>query len=293
MKKVSIVVPVYNQWDLVKRNIDALIKHDRDFIKEIIIVNDQSPELNPYYFDTDLVQIISNEKNLGYTGTVNNGLKRAISEIIVLLDSDAYPIGPFIQKLVHLYSVDNLIGCIGFSTVDDKGNSTGNYQFESSIIELVFGQVFEAKLSIFRSWCKKVKFPNSCAVSFRKQCLDELNYFDEVLFPVLDADVDICMRIYRSSWKLIFTQEIIISHKGGNSYKINYKRVLLHHESRWKLLKKYDKIKLLNLAKLSLKARVKAELLILKILSISKTSLNLDDKIIGRKKLLKQIDLYK
>jgi len=238
MEKVSVVIPVYGQWNLAKRNIDALLKYDKKLIEEILVVNDCSPEENPYEFDK-IVWIINNESNLGYAGTVNNGLKQAKSKIIVLLDSDAYPVAEFIDKLIKMYAADPQIGCIGFGTIDEDGSDTGNYQLEPSVLGLIAGQLLEAKFDFLRFWRRKSKLPFSCAVSFTKNCLEDLSYFDAETFPVLEADNDISIRVHRSKWKLVFTREILICHKGGNSYKINHKRVVLFHESRWKLLKKH------------------------------------------------------
>ncbi|MEO6520469.1 MAG: glycosyltransferase [Mucilaginibacter sp.] len=290
MEKVSVVIPVYGQWNLLKRNIDALLKYDRDFISEIIVVNDCSPDQNPYEFDDEIVNIITNDTNKGYAGTVNNGLRKAKSSIIVLLDSDAYPLGKFIEKLLTMYKANPAIGCIGFGTVDDYGNDTGNFQYEPSILGLIAGQQLEAKFGFFRFWRNKNILPYSCAVSFTKDCLAGIDYLDEKRFPVLEADNDISMRVHRSKWKLLFTREIIICHKGGNSYKINYKRVVLFHESRWKLLRKHGLIWPVFLAKFLLQLRINMELVIFKILK-NKNDRYLD-KLEGRKIITKSIKHY-
>ncbi|ANE49259.1 glycosyltransferase family 2 protein [Flavisolibacter tropicus] len=293
MLKVSVVIPVYGQWHLVKRNVDSLLALDGNNIEEIIIVNDCSKESNPYKFDSPLVKIISNENNLGYTGTVNKGLKIAAAQIVVLLDSDAFPIEPFIQRLTTFYSSSS-VGCVGFSTVDEDGRDNGNYQFEPSITGLVIGQALAHKLRFLPFYKKKYFLPNSCAVSFHKSCLEELGYFDAVNFPVLEADVDLCMRIHRSKWDLIFTKDIVICHKGGNSYKINYKRVLLYHKSRWILLKKFNLILFPKLSKVLLNIRVRVELYVLCLLALFKEdAIDLDEKKYGRRILLKEINNYK
>ena len=287
MEKVSVVIPVYGQWNLAKRNIDALLKYDVDYISEILIVNDCSPESNPYTF-AKIVKVIDNEKNLGYAGTVNNGLRQAQSKLIVLLDSDAFPISAFIDKLIKMYHADPTIGCIGFGTVDEEGNDTGNYQLEPSILGLIAGQLLESKLDFLRFWRSKNKLPYSCAVSFTKKCLEDLSYFDAETFPVLEADNDISMRVHRSKWKLIFTKEILICHKGGNSYKVDHKRVVLFHESRWRLLKKHGMIPSLFFSKNVLLARLNIELLIFKLLSNKKYA----DKITGREILIEKFKHY-
>jgi GT2 family glycosyltransferase len=293
MEKVSVVIPVYGQWNLLKRNIDALVRFDRANIAEIIVVDDCSPDKNPYQFDGDLVTIVTNEKNLGYTGTVNNGLRRAKNSIIVLLDSDAYPLGAFVDKLLGMYASDKTIGCIGFGTLDEAGKDTGNYQYEPSTWELIIGQQLAAKLGFLQFWRSKNKLPYSCAVSFSRECIEGLDYFDGTIFPVLDADNDICMRVHRSRWKLLFTKEIMICHSGGNSYKINYKRVLLFHESRWKLLKKYKLIMFPGLTKALMKGRIGAECVVFKILSVIKPGNGRNaEKMKGRQLLIKEIDKY-
>lgn len=292
MEKVSVIIPVYCQWELVKKNISALLNYDKQNIEEIIIVDDCSPEQNPYKFDNGTVRIIHNENNMGYTATVNNGLRIAKSEVVVVLDSDAYSVGSFIQKLISMYDADSSIGCVGFGTIDNMGNDTGNYQYESSVLGLIAGQFLKAKFGFLRFWRNRNILPNSCAISFRKTCLQELKYFDEKCFPVLGADIDISMRIHRSKWKLVFTRKIIICHKGGNSYKINYKRVLLYYECHWKLLKKFGLLWFPNFTKVAIRERIKVELLILKLLANKRPTVDYNDKIKGRLNLLKEIDAY-
>lgn len=294
MEKVSVVIPVYNQWHLVKQNIDALLKYDQNYIGEIVVVDDCSPEVNSYPFDRSIIKIIRNNSNAGYTATVNKGLKTAECELIVLLDSDAYPVKPFLQKLIKMYSCDEMIGCIGFGTVDRQGHDTGNCQYEPSVAGLILGQKLSSKLELNRFQRNKNILPYSCAVSFRKSCLAELNFFDEQVFKVLEADNDLSMRIHRSRWKLIFAKDVVICHEGGNSYKVNYKRVLLFHESRWKLLKKHGLIAFPIITKALIKARIRVELVVLKTLVFFKScNAGYREKLQGRKILLKEINFYK
>jgi GT2 family glycosyltransferase len=293
MEKVSVVIPVYGQWHLLKRNIDALLNYDRDRIAEIIVVDDCSPDANPYRLSSDVVKVIRNMKNLGYTETVNKGLNAARSGIIVLLDSDAYPLRPFVDKLINMFDADSTIGCIGFGTINDTGRDTGNYQYEPSVGELIVGQQLAARLGFLRFRRNKNKLPYSCAVSFTRECIEGLNYLDGN-FPVLDADNDISMRIHRSKWKLVFTKEIMICHTGGNSYKINYKRVLLFHESRWKLLKKHNLLLFPGLTKFLLGTRIIMECLVFKILTfLQPGNRRLMEKLHGRRLLMNEIRKYK
>jgi GT2 family glycosyltransferase len=293
MQKISIVIPVYGQWHLAKRNIDSLLKFDRERIEEIILVDDCSPKSNPYQFDDKIVRVIKNNVNLGYTGSVNNGLRQAVCEIIMLLDSDAYLIKPVVADVIEMYEKDPLLACVGYRTVDDNGNLTGSFCYEPIALGLIAGQKLEYKLEQLHLFNKRNIMPYSCSVSFRNQSLKEMDYFDQQQFPVLDADLDLSMRIHRSKWKLLFNEQIILSHSGGNSYKINYKRVLLFYKSRWKLLRKHNLIKFPHLTKTLIQARLNVELFILTVLCFVKwNDPQIREKKNGRKIILQEVALY-
>lgn len=89
MKKVSIVIPVYNQ---MKMTIECL----RDVIRtygvetEIIVVDDGSKEpisrAIPKMFPD--VKLLINECNMGFAPTVNKGIRAASHDLICLLNND-------------------------------------------------------------------------------------------------------------------------------------------------------------------------------------------------------------
>ena len=279
--KVSLVIPNYNTWYLVERNINSALHFDDNLINEIIVVDDCSPTENYINF-SNKVKIIRNEQNLLYTKTVNIGLKHASGDIIMLLDSDAYFVMPLIEKIIQLFSNNKSLGCIGFKTVDESGNDTGNVLPEPSILSFIAGQQLHKLLRNYNIFQSKKLLPFSCAVVFRKNCLQEMNYLDEQ-FPYLEADHDISMRIHRSShWQLQYVPELMVYHKGGSSIAKNYKRVLQFYESRWLLMKKHNKLGSAFIAKWLTYIRFSIETLVLQFQSLYK---NVDDKIEGRKKL--------
>lgn len=286
--KVSIVIPNYNTWELVQRNVDACLEVDKPYIHEIIVVDDCSPSQNFIKFD-DKVRVIRNEINLQYTAAVNVGLKAADGDIVVLLDSDAYPIASFLDNLIRIYKLNHSIGCIGFKTVDRSGNDTGNILPEPSILSLISGQKIHKMLRKFNPFESKRILPFSCAVSFRKIMLEDIGYLDET-FPVLEADHEMSMRIYRSNrWILLYEPSICIYHTGGGSISLNSKRVISFYKYRWQLLRRYNKIQFPLLVKAIIILRFLIEQGVLYIqffFSIGKKD-TIVDKIDGRRDLIK------
>lgn len=103
LKKVSVIIPVYNQEELINKCLESIPK--RDDI-EIIVVNDGSNDktleiLQKYqkkvYSD---LKIITYKKNKGVSYARNSGIDLAEGEYIVMIDSDDYIYGDIFNKIV-------------------------------------------------------------------------------------------------------------------------------------------------------------------------------------------------
>ncbi|MFC4164716.1 glycosyltransferase family 2 protein [Epilithonimonas zeae] len=94
MKKISIVIPVYNAEDYILRCLDS-IKNQSYKNFEIILVNDRSSDntldvLNRYkLINNDLdVKIFTNEKNSGPSISRNLGIEMSTGEYLFFIDAD-------------------------------------------------------------------------------------------------------------------------------------------------------------------------------------------------------------
>jgi GT2 family glycosyltransferase len=289
--KVSLIIPNYNTWSLVKKNIDSSIFFSDAFIYEIIVIDDFSTIENNYIFHHK-VRILRNEKNLHYTKSVNIGLRESKGDIIILLDSDAYPINNYIPYLIDLYKNNIILGCVGFKTIDEFGNDTGNVSNIPSVYSLIFGQKLYSLIPHFIKYSKnKPQYPFSCAVSFRRTCIEEVGFFDEN-FPVLEADNDLSFRINSSKWELVYDEKIIVYHTGGNSISKDYKRVLLWYEYLWKFLNKNTKIYFPKIVLLLVILRLYFELFILLLLNMFNSTPLISQKVYGRTLLIRKVKQY-
>ena len=94
MKKVSIIVPIYNVEKYLSKCLDSLVNQTLADI-EIIIVNDGSPD-NSYKIVKDYLKkypdkIKYYEKSNGGQGSARNlGLTKATGEYVGYVDSDDY-----------------------------------------------------------------------------------------------------------------------------------------------------------------------------------------------------------
>lgn len=110
MKKISVIIPVYNQEVLVLKALDSIPRND-DI--EIIVINDCSTDntlnvLYEYQQNRDIT-ILNNETNRGVGYTVNRGYDIAQGEYIVLLGSDDYFITEEFNKIYPYLNGTDLV----------------------------------------------------------------------------------------------------------------------------------------------------------------------------------------
>lgn len=97
MKKISIVVPCYNEQEVLSMFYNELIKTikgiNKEYTYEIIFINDGSKDntlniLKDLQTTNENVKIISFSRNFGKESAIYAGLSNSTGELVVLMDSD-------------------------------------------------------------------------------------------------------------------------------------------------------------------------------------------------------------
>lgn len=122
--KVSVIVPVYNVENLVKRCIES-IKAQTYKNLEIIIVDDGSLDKSGLICDqlkqTDSRIIVLHQKNQGVSAARNTGIKNATGDLIGFVDPDDWINNDFYSKLVEAYlKYQSDIVIANYNYVDDN-----------------------------------------------------------------------------------------------------------------------------------------------------------------------------
>ncbi len=113
MAKVSIILPVYNQSQIIGESLLSAIR--QDYIdKEIVVIDDCSPdhtyEICLYY----PVKLFRNEKNLGLAENLNECIKKSTGDYIVILCGDDVFCHPsVISDMVEIFEDNPKVGVIG------------------------------------------------------------------------------------------------------------------------------------------------------------------------------------
>lgn len=171
MKKISVIVPVYNVEKYLERCIKSILNQTYSNL-EIILVDDGSTDISGKICDnytSDKRFKIIHKKNAGLGMARNTGLDHATGDYVVFIDSDDYIDGDMIKSLYDELVQAGADTCIGgFKRV--YSNHTDNFQtilpkkiysgdeVKNELLPMMFGKI-EGKPTLEMSvW--KVLFSN-------------------------------------------------------------------------------------------------------------------------------------
>ncbi|HKV06515.1 MAG TPA: glycosyltransferase [Thermoanaerobaculia bacterium] len=280
---LGVVVTNYNTWDLVVRGVENVRTHGAG-ADRVLVVDDASATPPPLGLDAE---VLANPENLGLVRSLNRGLRAVGTDLAVLFDSDAWPLGPFAGRLCQLFADDPQLAIVGFVTVDEAGHPTASSETEPDAASLVLGQRLHALwLRLFPGRGPQNVF--TCAMALRLEAFRELGGFDEA-FDWLDLDHDLCMRARRAGWRVIQAPDLVAFHRGGGTPQSTSARVLRFYKTRWLLLRKLGKIRHPRLVRALVLARLRAEYLLLALAGrlLFEDRAALADKLAGRRTVLR------
>lgn len=282
---VSVVITNYNTWRLTSRCVNELRGLSGERLAEIVVVDDGSPQSPPPAFPA---KVITNPTNRGYVASVNIGVGASSGDVVVLLDSDARPLTDVVGPCIDAFGSEPLLGALGFSTVDERGNETGSSDLEPDVLGLLVGQrLDQLRGRMGRRSARRLLF--SCAIAIRRAAFDAVNGFDEG-FDFLDADLDFSARLHDAGWTQRQDPRLIAVHTGGGSPQATAIRVQRFHRNRWRYLAKHGKLRARPLLKSVLATRHAVEYCALRLIGpIVFPAAVLSDKLSGRRALLRGV----
>lgn len=223
--KISFVIPNYNGEALLKKNLPRVISFAKQYASrkenhvEIIVTDDYSSDGSEEVMKKILqerlpervsLQFITSDKNRGFSSNVNKGAKRAIGEVIVLLNTDVYPeSGPeFLSKIEKYFHKQDFfaLGFMDRSIEDDgsvvlRGRGVGKWRR---------GFLVHSKGETNKTSTLWVSGGSS---AFRKTIWDKLGGMNEIYNPFYWEDIDLSYRAIKSGFSIAFDPSCVVVHE--------------------------------------------------------------------------------
>lgn len=136
MEKVSIITPVYNSGEYLKRTIDSVLSQSYENF-ELILINDKSCDNSLDIcksYDDKRIKIIDLEKNAGVCHARNVGIEASTGRYISFLDSDDVWLKTKLEEQIKfMIEKDAKISCTGYNRVDENDRNIGYVDVDEKI----------------------------------------------------------------------------------------------------------------------------------------------------------------
>lgn len=212
---LSIVIPNYNGEDLLKKNLHKVLDEIKTYRRgkcEVIVIDDGSKDnstrvLKEIKNKNRILDFYENEKNLGFSSTVNLGVKKSIGEIIILLNTDVFPEKNFLDALIPHFKDESVfaVGCMDKSIENDNIALRGR-----GIGEWKRGFLMHRRGEIDKTDTFWVSGGSS---AFRKSIWEKLGGLEELYNPFYWEDIDISYRAQKSGYKILFEPKSVVVHE--------------------------------------------------------------------------------
>ncbi|WP_276954233.1 glycosyltransferase family 2 protein [Enterocloster lavalensis] len=217
---VTVVIPNYNGLRFMEDCFAALdLQVYRHF--KVLVVDNGSTDGSVEWLKERGVPAIFLEKNTGFSGAVNVGIREADTPYVILLNNDTEPEPDYVGELVRaigrserIFSVSpKMVQMFNRELMDDAGD-----------MYCVLGWAFQRGVGrSARKYNRACRVFSACAGAgiYRKSVFEEIGYFDEMHFAYLE-DMDVGYRAKLAGYDNVYCPDAVVYHVGSGTSGSKY-----------------------------------------------------------------------
>lgn len=239
MIKFSIIIVSYNNVEILEECIKSIFRHnDIGNSLEVIIV-DNSPNEDLYFYIKDKYKkiLIIKNTNSGFGDGNNIGVSHSNGEYLLFLNPDTILVEPIFRFAINKFEENPEIGLFGVKLLDENMNDNLSYYFlkDKGIVNNQLLKIFN-KMNLF--------IPNKMFISganmfMRKSDFIKIGKFDNNFFMYME-ERDLTMRLIKLKKKNAFYKDKSIIHLEGQSSDKGSKSFRIQLDSLKYFCEKYD-----------------------------------------------------
>jgi len=222
---VTVIVPIYADFTATRACVESLLAQRPDLPRSrVMLVNDASPDADIQQYLVSLsnderVEILINERNLGFVGAVNRALSEVLHGDIVLLNADTIVPPGFVDRLAAAAHSSPQIGTV--TPLSNNGEFTSfpvpNTQNPlPSPADIIAIDRVAAKVNAGRI----VDIPNGIGFCLfvKRACLDAVGFLSNSYDRGYLEDVDFCLRARERGFRNVCAPSVYVGHTGSRSF---------------------------------------------------------------------------
>ena len=219
--KVSIVIPVYNNYMTTLACLHSIRKHtDHDAISyEVIIADDCSTDETDNISENVIgLNVVRGETNQGFLKNCNSAIPSAKGDYLVLLNNDTNVQENWLNELLLPLVEDKQVGITGpqFLYPDGRLQEAGGIIF-SDASGWNYGRLDQPSKPEY-NFARDVDYISGACLVFRKALWNQIGGFDEVFAPAYYEDTDFCFETRKLGLNVRFVPTAKVVHFEGVSH---------------------------------------------------------------------------
>ncbi|TXS91333.1 glycosyltransferase [Parahaliea maris] len=232
--RVSIVVPVYNEYRMTVNCLESILKQTSDSARyEVIVADDCSSDLTRSIADRiSNVEVVRGATNLGFLGNCNRAAEQARGEFILFLNNDTAVTEGWLDRLVGLMDSDESIGLAGPKLLYPNGKlqEAGGIVW-SDASAWNYGKLDNADKPAY-NYVKDVDYISGACLLIRSSIWQQLGGFDARYSPAYYEDTDIAFAVRSLGFRVVYQPASRVVHFEGVSNGTDLKEGLKQYQVR-------------------------------------------------------------
>lgn len=239
---VSVVLVLYNKAELTCACLQSLAQ-TLDVPAEVLIVDNASTDRTAELLArVDGARILRQESNLHFLRGANLGAAGARGRYLLFLNNDTVLEPGAVAAACAVLETQPDAGAVGGKIVrlDGRLQEAGSVLWNDGSAAGV-GRGADPALAEF-AFRRDVDFCSGAFLLLRRELFAQLGGFDEHYAPAYYEDVDLCLRLWESGWRVVYEPRAQLRHfEWGSSHRTrraqewsatNRQRLLLRHAAR-------------------------------------------------------------
>ncbi|MEX2457820.1 MAG: glycosyltransferase family 2 protein [Actinomycetota bacterium] len=250
--RLSVVVVNYNAGDHLIRCVRSVYDAAGGEDVDVLVVDNASRDGSADHLEAALpvVRLIRNPVNRGFAAAANQGIQATATPYVFLLNPDAEMLAGTMAGLVKVGEEHPRAGAIGVLVRDPDGSVYPSARRAPGLVVGLghaFAGLFSRDNRFTRAYTmadwdrtteRRVDWVSGSAMLVRRRALDEVRGLDAGYFMYVE-DLDLCTRLVRAGWKVVFSPEVEVVHVGGVSTGRSRRMFYEHGRSAYRYFVKF------------------------------------------------------
>ncbi len=229
--KVTIVIPVYNEYRMTLFCLRSLQEHGAKVSYEIVIADDASADLTRTIEDrVHGIRVERGDSNRGFVRNCNAGAAEARGEYLLFLNNDTAFTPGWLDELVAVLDADAAAGAVGPMLLFGNGRlqEAGGILWDDAS-GWNYGRAEDPQLPQF-NYRRETDYVSGACLLLRTALWQQLGGFDERYVPAYYEDTDLCFAIRKLGYKVIYQPHSQVYHFEGVSHGTDLSAGVKQHQ---------------------------------------------------------------